>query len=114
VCGAWGTLAVGLFSAKEVEGVVKEGIFYGGGADQLVSQIIGVVAVAAWVLVTAGILFGAIKATIGLRVSAEEELEGLDVPEHGAPGYAPDAVAGSSVPGAPAPVPGAPVPTLAD
>ena len=55
-----------------------------------VSQVIGVVAVGVFVAVTAGILFAVIKATIGLRVSEEEELAGLDVLEHGAPGYGPD------------------------
>jgi Amt family ammonium transporter len=91
VCGAFGTIAVGLFStldAEESGGLLKEGLFYGGGADQLVSQIVGVVSIAAFVLVTSGILFFVLKKTIGLRVSQEEELEGLDVHEHGAPGYA--------------------------
>ena len=87
VCGAFGTIAVGLFSATESEGFVAKGLFYGGGADQLVSQIIGVVAIAAFVLVTSGILFFVLKSTIGLRVSEEEEVDGLDVHEHGAPGY---------------------------
>ena len=87
VCGAFGTLAVGLFSATEAEGVVKKGLFYGGGADQLVSQIIGVVAIAAFVLVTTAILFGILKATVGLRVDEQEEREGLDIHEHGVPGY---------------------------
>lgn len=88
VCGAFGTIAVGLFSATEAEGVVKKGLFYGGGSDQLVSQLIGVGAIAAFVLVATVILFGAIKATVGLRVSEQEEREGLDVHEHGVPGYA--------------------------
>ena len=89
VCGAFGTICVGLF-ATETTDFWKQGLFYGGGADQLVSQVIGVAAVAAFVAVTAGILFGIIKATVGLRVSEEEELAGLDVLEHGAPGYGPD------------------------
>jgi Amt family ammonium transporter len=91
VCGAFGTIAVGLFStldAEESGGLLKEGLFYGGGADQLVSQIVGVVSIAAFVLATSGILFFVLKKTIGLRVSQDEELEGLDVHEHGAPGYA--------------------------
>jgi len=88
VCGFFGTIAVGLFSAKEVDGVVKKGLFYGGGSDQLVSQVIGAVSVMVFVLVTAFALFSVIKATIGLRVTEEEELAGLDVEEHGAPGYA--------------------------
>jgi Amt family ammonium transporter len=89
VCGAFGTICVGLFATEDTD-FWKQGLFYGGGTDQLVSQVIGVLAVAAWVAVTAGILFLLIKATIGLRVSAEEELAGLDVLEHGAPGYGPD------------------------
>ncbi len=88
VCGAFGTLAVGFFSATEVDGVVKKGLFYGGGADQLISQIIGVVAIAAFVLISTTILFGILKATVGLRVSEQEEREGLDIHEHGVPGYA--------------------------
>jgi Amt family ammonium transporter len=87
VCGAFGTIAVGLFSAKEVDGVVKKGLFYGGGADQLISQIIGVVSVAAFVLVASFILFSVLKATLGLRVPEEEEVEGLDLVEHGSAGY---------------------------
>lgn len=90
VCGAFGTLAVGLFSATEVDGVVKKGLFYGGGADQLVSQLIGVVSIAAFVLITTTILFSVLKATVGLRVSEQEEREGLDTHEHGVPGYTHD------------------------
>ena len=92
VCGAWGTLAVGLLATDG-------GLLYGDGADLLVTQVIGIVAVFAFVTITAGALFLAIKATIGLRVSPEEELEGLDVLEHGAPGYGPDILAGSSAVG---------------
>lgn len=94
VCGAWGTLAVGLFAASDSD-FWSRGLLYGGGAAQLVSQAIGVVAVFVFVTLAAGVLFLVIKATIGLRVSEEEELEGLDVLEHGAPGYAPDAVTGT-------------------
>lgn len=87
VCGAFGTLAVGLFSTIESDGIVKKGLFYGGGTDQLVSQLIGVAAVAAFVFVAAVILFATLKATVGLRVDPQEEIEGLDVHEHGFPGY---------------------------
>jgi Amt family ammonium transporter len=87
VCGAFGTLCVGLFAREDAEGFWKQGLFYGGGADQLLSQIIGVVSVFAWVSVTAIILFAVIKATVGLRVTEEEELMGLDILEHGSPGY---------------------------
>jgi Amt family ammonium transporter len=89
VCGAFGTIAVGLFATEDTD-FWKQGLFYGGGADQLVSQVIGVAAIATFVAITAGLLFLAIKATIGLRVTQEEELAGLDVLEHGAPGYGPD------------------------
>ena len=89
VCGAFGTICVGLF-ATEDSTFWKQGLFYGGGTDQLVSQVIGVAAIGAFVAVAAGLLFLVLKATIGLRVSEEEEIAGLDVPEHGAPGYGPD------------------------
>ena len=92
VCGAFGTLCVGLFATADAEGFWSQGLLYGGGTDQLVSQVIGVVSVAAFVAVTTGILFTLIKATIGLRVSEEEEIEGLDVQEHGMPGYGHDVV----------------------
>ncbi len=82
-CGVLGTLLVGFFS-------VDQGIFYGHGTDLLVTQAIGVVAIAAWVSVTAGLLFLVIKKTMGLRVSADEEHAGLDVMEHGARGYGPE------------------------
>ena len=90
VCGAFGTIAVGLFSNEESEGFIAKGLFYGGGTYQLVSQIIGVVSVAAFVFVASTIMFAVIKATIGLRVSEQEEREGLDVHEHGSPGYGSD------------------------
>jgi ammonium transporter, Amt family len=87
ICGIWGVLAVGLFARQDVEGFWKQGLLYGGGTDQLVSQVIGIVAITAWVSATACILFYGIKAAHGLRVSEEEELAGLDVLEHGSPGY---------------------------
>ncbi|MDJ0664864.1 MAG: ammonium transporter [Acidimicrobiia bacterium] len=86
VCGAFGTLMVGLFATET-------GLFYGGGLSQLWSQLVGVVSVFIFVTVAAGALFYGIKATIGLRVPPEEEIEGLDVVEHGAPGYGPDTTA---------------------
>ena len=95
VCGAFGTIAVGLFStldAEESGGLLKEGLFYGGGADQLISQLVGVVAIAIFVLIAGSALFFVLKKTVGLRVSEQEEIEGLDVHEHGAPGYASDII----------------------
>lgn len=87
VCGAFGTICVGLFAREDSEGFWKQGLLYGGGTDQLIAQLIGVAAIAAWVSITCIILFGALKAFGGLRVSEDEELEGLDIHEHGAPGY---------------------------
>ncbi len=89
VCGVWGTLAVGLF-AKYADGFVATdgaGLFYGGGFDQLLVQAIGAAGVFAWVVVTTGIVFWALKRADLLRVSVEEEMGGLDIFEHGAPGY---------------------------
>ena len=91
VCGAFGAIAVGLFSNESSDGFIAKGLFYGGGSDQLVSQIIGVAAIAAFVLISTTILFAVMKATIGLRVSEEEEIVGLDIFEHGSLGYGKDA-----------------------
>ncbi len=85
VCGAWGTLSLGLFSTAE--GGPELGLLYGGGATQLVNQAIGVGAVFAWCIITGAITFYGIKYTIGLRVTPEEEAEGLDYGEHGNEGY---------------------------
>lgn len=81
--GIWGTIAVGLFSTG-ADGV-GTGLFYGGGFKQLGIQLMGFAAVAAWTLVTMTIVFYAIKKTNGLRVSAEEEIKGLDATEHNLP-----------------------------
>ena len=89
VCGLWGTLAVGLF-ARYSDGFVatdNAGLFYGGGIDQLLVQLLGSAMVFAWVVVTTGILFAVIKRTVGLRVSRQAEISGLDIFEHGQPGY---------------------------
>ena len=80
--GALGTLCVGLFSDGDGTGGVK-GLFTGGGAGLLGTQAIGVISVIAWVTVTMIIVFQVIKHTIGLRVSEEEEVLGLDSTEHG-------------------------------
>ena len=80
VCGAAGTVLTGLFATGETTEV---GLFYGGGAHFLGIQVLGVLAVAAYVAVVITIVFLAIKHTIGLRVKPEEELAGLDVSEHG-------------------------------
>ncbi len=85
VCGAWGTLSLGLFSTAE--GGPELGLLYGGGAGQLIKQAIGVGAVFAWCIVTGAICFYGIKYTVGLRVTREEEAEGLDYGEHGNEAY---------------------------
>lgn len=82
--GIWGTLAVGLFATKSVPGNDSfQGLFYGGGVELLGKQALGVLTVAAWTAVTMTIVFLAIKATIGLRASKQEEIIGLDATEHG-------------------------------
>ena len=82
--GMWGTIAVGLFATTSAPGndTVK-GLFYGGGFKQLGIQLLGFVTVAAWTAVTITIAFVIIKKTIGLRVTEEEEIVGLDSMEHG-------------------------------
>ena len=81
VNGIWGTIAVGLFACNESYGA--KGLFYGGGFHQLGVQCLGVISVGTYTILCMIIVFRLIQATIGLRASAEEELEGLDVTEHG-------------------------------
>lgn len=90
--GIWGTIAVGLFATSKAPGyaiamengaIKAEGLFFGGGFTQLGLQLLGFVTVAAWTVVCMTIVFLAIKATIGLRASKEEEIKGLDICEHG-------------------------------
>lgn len=123
--GVWGTLAVGLFATPTAPAfargfgdgvtfganqIMGAGLFYGGGFTLLGIQIIGVAAILAFTAVTITLSFLAIRATVGLRVSEQEEIVGLDVEEHGlvsaCAGFMP--VIGSDVPmGAPAELPGA-------
>jgi len=100
VCGTWGTLSIALFAKYDDAFLGREdaGLFYGGGFDQMITQGTFVLAHAAFVVLAAGLLFGLIKATVGLRVTPEEELAGLDVEEHGASGYGPDLLAGIGMP----------------
>lgn len=91
--GIWGTLAVGLFatdstptySLADAEGNKLIGLFYGGGIKLLGIQFIGMICTIIWTAVTIYITFFIIKKTLGLRASAEEEIEGLDITEHGLP-----------------------------
>ena len=81
--GIWGTIAVGLFATTDAPESTLSGLFYGGGFKLLGTQLLGIACIMAWTAVTMTIVFKAIKATIGLRVSEEEEIVGLDSMEHG-------------------------------
>ncbi len=87
--GIWGTVAVGLFATSSAPGFelagIKEGLFYGGGFAQLGLQFFGMLVTAGWTLVTITLTFIVLKKTVGLRVSEEEEIVGLDACEHGLP-----------------------------
>jgi len=100
VCGIFGTLCVGLFTTADLTGTVVNtpmgsaaaggpaaGLFFGGGTKQLIAQLVGVLAVGAYVVPVSAIVWMLIKATVGLRVSAAEEIEGLDIGEHGNEAY---------------------------
>ncbi len=92
VVGGWGLLSVGLFARYDDAflGRTDAGLFYGGGFDQLAVQALMLVIIVAWVAATSAAAFAVLKATIGLRVSADEEIQGLDVLEHGMSGYSDD------------------------
>ncbi len=100
VCGIWGTLAVGLFASPGAPAGMK-GLFFGGGTSQLVTQAIGVVAVGVFTVVVSFVVWSIIRMTIGLRVTPEQEYEGLDLSEMGMEAYPADAAAGGpgSAPG---------------
>ena len=91
--GVFGTLCVGLFATpdriiRSGNTEQKAGLFYGGGSEQLMDQLIGVLACGAYVIVVSAVAWMVIKAVMGLRVSAEEETNGLDIGEHGHQAYA--------------------------
>lgn len=85
VCGIFGTICVGFFD-------YNDGLFYGGGFQHLGIQLLGLACIIAWVAITMFIVFTVLKKTIGLRVSAQEEIEGLDSTEHGLESGYPDFV----------------------
>ena len=85
VAGVWGTLVIGLWGVDGDSGI---GLFNGGGASQLGAQAIGALVYASWATVLAFLVFGILKKSIGLRVSKEVEIAGLDVSEHGSIAYA--------------------------
>lgn len=86
--GVLGTLAVGLFAKKGVTTLsAVNGLFYGGGFDQLGRQFVGIVAVGIFSVVTSALTWLVLKHTVGIRVTAEEEIQGLDIGEHGNVAY---------------------------
>ena len=84
VVGVWGTLVIGLWGIDPKGGI---GLFNGGGTDQLISQLIGALAYTFWAAILAFVFFYILKISIGLRVTKEEEIEGLDIAEHGIRAY---------------------------
>ncbi len=84
VAGFWGTIVIGLWG---VDGATGIGLFNGGGADQFIAQFTGAVAYMVWAIVMSFIVFAALKYSIGLRVTEEEEIGGLDISEHGELAY---------------------------
>ena len=84
IVGFWGTIVIGLWG---VDGDTKIGLFNGGVTDQLIAQLTGGLAYAVWAVVLSFIVFGILKKTLGLRVTEEEEVAGLDISEHGSIAY---------------------------
>ena len=80
ICGIWGVLAVAIFDTTD-------GLVFGGGATLFLPQLIGILAIGAWAYGTSFIVFKVIDSTVGLRVTAEEEIAGLDATEHGTSAY---------------------------
>ena len=87
LCGFWGLIATGLFATTAGTNGAVDGLFAGGGAGLLVDQVIGGLAIAAFVAAASLVLFGSLKAAGLLRVSIEEEIGGLDLSEHGTAAY---------------------------
>lgn len=87
VNGIWGTLSIGIFGQKAL-GLANDGLFYGGGLSQLNIQLIGVASAIVFVVIAMEIIFKLIDLFVGLRVTREEELRGLDIGEHGLEAYA--------------------------
>lgn len=92
-CGVFGTVCIGLFAQEGVTSLsTKNGLFFGGGFGLLGTQLAGVAAVGAFVFASSALVWFALKKTIGIRVTREEEIQGLDIGEHGNVAY-PDFVA---------------------
>ena len=91
-CGLWGLLSVGLFADGTygnyaIEKPFATGLFYGGGYEQLIAQLISIAVVFVWAFGAGYIIFKLMDKIFGIRISPEEELQGLDIPEHGTPAY---------------------------
>jgi Amt family ammonium transporter len=86
ICGIWGTLSLGIFGKASL-GLANDGFVYGGNPMQFGIQMVGVISVVAFVVVSMSIVFKLIDITVGLRTSREEELRGLDIGEHGMEAY---------------------------
>jgi Amt family ammonium transporter len=86
MCGIWGTLAVGLFGQQAL-GLARDGLFYGGGFHLLGVQALGTFTVSLFIIASMGLVFKTIQSIVGLRVSLQEELRGLDIGEHGMESY---------------------------
>jgi Amt family ammonium transporter len=87
VNGIWGTIAVGIFTFAENDAGQRLGLIYGGGLGQLGVQLLGILCVGGFTVAFSSIVWLALKATLGLRVQAEEEIHGLDISEHGMEAY---------------------------
>jgi Amt family ammonium transporter len=90
--GLWGLLSIGFFADGtygnySVDKPYVTGLFYGGGGGQLLAQFISMLVVAAWAFIMGYLMFKLMDKIFGIRVSPEEELQGLDIPEHGTPAY---------------------------
>jgi Amt family ammonium transporter len=85
VNGSWGLIAVGLFADGTYGDIT--GLFFGGGTTQLVNQLIGAGTVMAWAFGLGFVTFKVMDLAFGIRISPQEELEGLDIQEHGGPAY---------------------------
>ena len=110
-CGVFGTICVGLFSQEGVTSLsTVDGLFFGGGFGPLGIQLLGVVVIGAFSFLSSGLVWLVLKKTIGIRVSPEEEIQGLDIGEHGNVAYPDFALAAETVESgfSPAPISAAP------
>ncbi len=111
-CGIFGTLCVGIFAKEGVTSLsTTNGLLYGGGLEPLGIQLLGTVVIGAFVFVTTGIVWFILKKTVGIRVSREEEIQGLDIGEHGNLAYPDFAIVAEGIEndGTAAAIPAAPI-----